>query len=115
MQYIEREGHIYRVWTTKNGTTVEQIINRYVVSITTDKQQIASDGLDVATVTASVYDYLGQPVAGVPVPIMLDGEQIGTDSVEIVAEADAVMQIKSNLSDARNGEVVIYAVTNGTI
>jgi hypothetical protein len=104
------------ITTETQSATEEREIKKYHTKLTTDKTSILADGIDTATITATVYNYLGELQTTFTDPIIFeyDGQQISVTPVNGVASIDFTSKVAGEYvvrtvnSNIRNGEVIIH-------
>lgn len=62
MEYIEKENgiHVVEIRETPRGSIVRKLIYKFTIKLTADKSTINADGIDTATLTAKIYNYLDE-------------------------------------------------------
>lgn len=109
-------GQVLKVEQVGNAIVKTHHAMQYEVHLSADKTVIAADGLDVATITATIRDWLGQ-YTGEDRVILFDvnGAEVAEEAVDGVAviEIDATVAgeiiVRSKVAGYDNGEVVINA------
>lgn len=120
MEYIEKGSFVYKKEevVTKTQTAIVETFhdNIFNIGLNADKAVIIADGVNTATITATIYNYLEEPqIQNIDIIFELDGqEQIvtavdGVASITFNTEVAGEYTFTANVPNYRSGEVKVVA------
>jgi hypothetical protein len=116
--FIVESNGIYKEQTTSNGSKEYYFHDQeYHTKLTTDKTSILADGVDTATITATVYNYLDEQQSTWTGDIVFELDGVtqkaattnGVASITFNTTVNGKYIFKTVVGVIRNGEVVINA------
>lgn len=119
MEIINGEVLTVEEVKTKNQTAIikKHFDQVYHIKLTTDKTTILANGVDTATITARIYNYLNEPqdFEGIEITFELNGEIIvettiqGEASIPFISEEPGSFIFTARTPGYRSGEIEVTA------